>query len=167
MTLKHQYPKIVSAPKEFYSRIRDVNEFLAQVLDVPLARSGTVAYHDPCHLANSLSIREEPRRLIRASGAVLSEETSPSPCCGFGGTFGFRHPDMSRQLGASCVEQILPEHVPVLITACPGCKMQFEDILLGTEKVVLHSVQFLRQAMGGGLNEDAEPTAVGSELIRE
>lgn len=157
LTLKVQYPKLVQVPSDFIERISDVNEFLARILDAPLLDTGPVAYHDPCHLINALSVRREPRDLIRATGATLLENPAEPRCCGFGGTFGFLHYEMSRKIGSECIDHVLRPDIRRLITACPGCKMQFEDILRGRQDVqVLHIVQYLRQAMDrAALREDS------------
>jgi|GEM_PF-256354 len=155
LTLKLQYPKMITVPRDFASRVCDVNQFLSRTLDIELLDQGPVAYHDPCHLAGALSVRSEPRELIRSTGASLLENSGESLCCGFGGAFGFRHYSMSREIGTSCVNQVLPGQVHRLVTSCPGCKMQFDDILGGREGTeVLHIVQYLRRAMTRASEQD-------------
>jgi L-lactate dehydrogenase complex protein LldE len=82
----------------------------------------TVAYHDSCHMLRELRIAEAPRRLLQRSGAVVAALPRPDLCCGFGGTFSVRQPEISAAMaddklaGARAVE--------ALVTADPGCLMQ-------------------------------------------
>jgi L-lactate dehydrogenase complex protein LldE len=84
----------------------------------------TVAYHDSCHMLRELRIADPPRRLLQRSGAVIAEPARPDLCCGFGGTFSVRQPEISAAMaddklaGASAVD--------ALVTADPGCLMQLQ-----------------------------------------
>ena len=89
----------------------------------PARRNGgrRVAYHDSCHMLRELRITDPPRRLLEASGAELVPLARPDLCCGFGGTFSVRQPEVSvamadDKLGDSAA-------TGVLVTADPGCLM--------------------------------------------
>jgi L-lactate dehydrogenase complex protein LldE len=82
----------------------------------------TIAYHDSCHMLRELRIAEPPRRLLRRSGADVAALPRPDLCCGFGGTFSVRQPEISAamaddKLGAA-------QGMDALVTADPGCLMQ-------------------------------------------
>lgn len=78
-----------------------------------------VAYHDSCHMLRELLISDPPRRLLERSGAELVPLPRPDLCCGFGGTFSVRQPEISLAMaddklaGAASAE--------ALVTADPGC----------------------------------------------
>jgi len=147
LTLKHQYPKIIDTPETFKDRVVDANAFLADRLDLKTSYAGSVAYHDPCHLRQGLGIHAEPRRLIGATGAELRPLPGGGGCCGFGGVAGFSHYGLSRRVGARRRGEVMDSGVDTLLTACPGCKMQFEDSLKrDPDYRVLHTVEFLREA---------------------
>ena len=80
-----------------------------------------LAYHDSCHMLRELGISDAPRRLLERSGAELVPLQRPDLCCGFGGTFSVRQPEVSLAMaddklaGASVAE--------ALVTADPGCLM--------------------------------------------
>jgi L-lactate dehydrogenase complex protein LldE len=80
-----------------------------------------LAYHDSCHMLRELRISEPPRRLLQASGAVLVDLPRPDLCCGSGGTFSARQPEISAAMaddklgGAAAAD--------ALVTADPGCLM--------------------------------------------
>ena len=56
---------------------------------------GTVTYHDSCSGLRELGIKAQPRRLLAAVGASVTEMADPEVCCGFGGTFCVKYPDIS------------------------------------------------------------------------
>src|SRR3989442_13725876 len=81
----------------------------------------TVAYHDSCHMFRELGIADQPRRLLERSGAAVVPLPRPDLCCGFGGTFSVRQPEVSLAMadeklgGASAAD--------ALVAADPGCLM--------------------------------------------
>ena len=80
-----------------------------------------LAYHDSCHMLRELRIADAPRRLLERSGAELVALPRPDLCCGFGGTFSVRQPELSVAMaddklgGARAAD--------ALVTADPGCLM--------------------------------------------
>jgi L-lactate dehydrogenase complex protein LldE len=92
--------------------------------DGPVARTNEgkrVAYHDSCHMLRELRIADAPRRLLERSGAALVPLARADLCCGFGGTFSVRQPEVSvamaddKLAGAAGAD--------ALVTADPGCLM--------------------------------------------
>jgi L-lactate dehydrogenase complex protein LldE len=87
---------------------------------VPRRNEGTeVSYHDSCHMLRELHIHDAPRQLLEASGARLRELPRPDLCCGFGGTFAVRQPEIS----LSMADDKLTGSAAVLVTSDPGCLM--------------------------------------------
>jgi L-lactate dehydrogenase complex protein LldE len=91
-------------------------------VEAPRRNEGrAVAYHDSCHMLRELRISDPPRRLLERSGARLVALPRPDLCCGFGGTFSVRQPEVSLAMaddklaGAAGAE--------ALVTADPGCLM--------------------------------------------
>jgi L-lactate dehydrogenase complex protein LldE len=91
-------------------------------VEAPRRNEGrTLAYHDSCHMLRELRISDPPRRLLERSGALLVDLPRPDLCCGFGGTFSVRQPEVSLAMaddklaGAAGAE--------ALVTADPGCLM--------------------------------------------
>jgi L-lactate dehydrogenase complex protein LldE len=83
-----------------------------------------LAYHDSCHMARELRIADAPRALLERSGAELVPLPRPDLCCGFGGTFSVRQPEVSvamaddKLAGAAAAD--------ALVTADPGCLMHLQ-----------------------------------------
>jgi L-lactate dehydrogenase complex protein LldE len=116
----HYLPKLLDA--EPY-QVWELSAFLVQAGYRPLPRNAgrRVTYHDSCHMLRELRISEPPRRLLERSGAVVRPLERPDLCCGFGGTFSVRQPEVSvamadDKLGSAGA-------VDALVTADPGCLM--------------------------------------------
>jgi L-lactate dehydrogenase complex protein LldE len=78
-----------------------------------------VAYHDSCHMLRELRVVEPPRRLLEASGAEVVPLERPDLCCGFGGTFAVRQPEVSLAMADDKLGEA--GGAGVLVTADPGC----------------------------------------------
>src|SRR5213593_1312540 len=81
------------------ARNYELAEFLVNVLGVERLGAvfhGKVAYHASCHLLRELGVAEEPRRLIsQVEGTELVPMDLAEQCCGFGGTFAVKYPEIS------------------------------------------------------------------------
>ncbi len=89
---------------------------------VPETNEGrTAAYHDSCHMLRELKISEPPRRLLERSGAQLVPLPRPDLCCGFGGTFSVRQPEISVAMADDKLAGA--READALVTADPGCLM--------------------------------------------
>jgi L-lactate dehydrogenase complex protein LldE len=80
-----------------------------------------LAYHDSCHMLRELHIAEPPRRLLARSGATLVELPRADLCCGFGGTFSVRQPEVSLAMADDKLAGA--RAADALVTADPGCLM--------------------------------------------
>jgi L-lactate dehydrogenase complex protein LldE len=116
----HYLPELLGCePYEVW----ELSAFLARAEPALPARNAgcTLAYHDSCHMLRELGIADEPRRLLERSGAQLVDLPRPDLCCGFGGTFSVRQPEISvamadeKLAGARAAD--------ALVTADPGCLM--------------------------------------------
>lgn len=104
--------------------VHELSAFLA-AHDAPLAETNagrTVAYHDACHLLRELGVADQPRRLLERTGARLLPLPRPDLCCGFGGTFAVRQPEVSVAMADEKLAGAEP--ADALVTADPGCLLQ-------------------------------------------
>ena len=117
------------------------------------AVSPGVTYHDPCHLARSLGVTEEPRNLIRAAGKNLVEMPDAARCCGMGGSFNLKYYDLSADIGSIKADSILSTGCGTVATSCPACMMQISDMLAKKKKnlYVRHPVQLYADAIRNNL----------------
>lgn len=90
---------ILDARPELGGRVHELSGFLTDVLgveDVGASFQGTVCYHPTCHSLRGLRVGDAPYRLLRAvRGLELVELEAADQCCGFGGTFAVKNPDVS------------------------------------------------------------------------
>ncbi|HEX2045722.1 MAG TPA: (Fe-S)-binding protein [Gaiellaceae bacterium] len=103
--------------------VRELSSFLAAE-SVPVSRANegrALAYHDSCHMLRELGIEDAPRRLLERSGARVVALPRPDLCCGFGGTFSVRQPEISVALADEKLAGAA--EAEALVTADPGCLM--------------------------------------------
>jgi len=87
-----------------------------------------VAYHDPCHARHGQGIVDEPRMLLAAiPGLEIVEPTEPEVCCGSGGAWGLRYPELSDELGRRKAADLAATGADLVVTSNPGCQGQIAD----------------------------------------
>jgi L-lactate dehydrogenase complex protein LldE len=123
-----------------------VDELGATALGRPLGR--TVAYHDSCHMLRELRISDQPRRLI-AGVAELLELPRSDRCCGFGGAFSVRYPDVSTAMADDKLATAAAVGAEIVASADPGCIMQIEGraARTGARVRVVHLASLLAEAL--------------------
>jgi glycolate oxidase iron-sulfur subunit len=136
------------------ARVKDASEPLAELLhelllSQPRSDGLAVAYQDACHLAHAQRIREQPRDLLRAiEGCQLIETTGADICCGAAGIYSLVQPEMSAELRKRKAEQFALVKPDVIVTANPGCQMQYEAAVreANLDTRVLHLMELLDEA---------------------
>jgi L-lactate dehydrogenase complex protein LldE len=102
--------------------VHELSSFLAGRIAAPRVNDGRrVAYHDSCHLLRELGVADAPRALLEASGATLVPLARPDLCCGFGGTFAVRNPEVSVAMADDKLGDAAGAGAEALVTADPGC----------------------------------------------
>lgn len=104
-------------------------------------------YHDPCHLIRSLGIYQQPRQSLEAAGLQLIEMFESDTCCGMGGSYSLKFPEISSTILRRKIENIKKTEVNLVCTDCPGCVMQIKG---GIDKEnlpikVKHSLEILAE----------------------
>lgn len=138
--LKHSYPELLAddpmqpEAKAFADKIIDFSSFVRDKLELKaedFVNSGEkVTYHASCHLCRGLGVKEAPRELIAdAARYVPCEEEEV--CCGFGGTYSMKFPEISGQLLDKKLKNIRETRATRMVVDCPGCVMQLRG---GAEK---------------------------------
>ena len=96
-----------------------------------------VTYHDSCHLRRGCGVFREPRVVVEEiAGRRIVEMEEPDTCCGFGGSYAFKYPEISREILKKKLEAIAATGVAAVAVDCPGCKMQIEGGLEGNKSRV-------------------------------
>jgi L-lactate dehydrogenase complex protein LldE len=115
------------------SRTFELSEFLvkvAAVTEVGATFAHTVTYHASCHGLRELHLRDEPLQLLRqVNGLKLVEMTRFDECCGFGGTFAAKFPDISAAMGESKAENVAATGAEFVTAIDPSCLLHLQGIL--------------------------------------
>src|SRR5262249_52613082 len=123
---------------------------------------GTVTYHDSCSGLRELGVKAQPRKLLASiTGLNIAEMKDPDVCCGFGGTFCVKYPDISNAIVEKKVENIAATGAPTLLAGDLGCLMNMAGKLQRIGKPV--AVRHVAELLAGMTNEPAigEPAKAG------
>jgi len=132
-------------------RFFEFSEFLVKVIkveDLGATFAHRVTYHDSCHLLRELGIDEAPRQLLRkVRGLELIEMQDNRLCCGFGGTFSVKFPEVSGPMGQDKVRAATETGAEYLIAADGGCLMHLAGLIhrQGSPLKTLHLAEVLAQ----------------------
>ena len=76
-------------------------------------------------------------------------------CCGFGGFFSACFKDMSLLIGRKKIENIKNTHADTVVTSCPGCMMQLEELKkqADTNVNIMHVAEVVDEAMHGSIKQ--------------
>ena len=132
--LKAHYPELFAGDAAWSARVaafcaktHELVSFLADVLKVGKLRAhveGTVTYHDACSGLRELGIKAQPRKLLaQVGGLTLKEMPDSDVCCGFGGTFCVKYPDISNAIVGKKADNIVASGAQTLLAGDLGCLM--------------------------------------------
>jgi glycolate oxidase iron-sulfur subunit len=141
-------PDYVTRAAQFSARVRDFSEVLPPGTGA-MTRPIRAAYQDACHLAHAQRIHQQPRSLLAsAAGLEMVDTAGADMCCGAAGIYSLVQPEMSAELRARKAEQFGIHRPDVVVTANPGCQMQYEAAVrdAGIRARVLHLAELLDEA---------------------
>jgi L-lactate dehydrogenase complex protein LldE len=142
-------PALRSAAEALAKKTHELSQYLVEVLGVTSVDStfrGKVTYHDSCHLLRGLGESRAPRALLRGvKGCELVELPEADECCGFGGSFSVRLPEVSTAILDKKIANAEKTGVDCLVTCDAGCLMQVGGGLSrrGSRLRALHLAQVL------------------------
>ncbi len=125
--IKVHYPQLLEsdAARELALRTYELMQFLVDVrgMDGVTARlGGKVAYHDSCSGLRELGIKEQPRKLLASvDGLSQSDYQGSDTCCGFGGQFCVKYPDIADKMAADRTQAIEASGADMLLGGDLGC----------------------------------------------
>ena len=147
-------PQRKKAYEKFAKKVKDISEFLIDVLELPAsaykpsaaAKGKKVSWHDPCHLSRHLGITSQPRQVIKSiSGVEYVEMPNADRCCGMAGAFSLHYYDLSKEIGDKKAASIKSTGADIVVSSCPGCEIQLIDSLLRNKVPVkvMHIMELL------------------------
>jgi iron-sulfur cluster protein len=107
------------------------------------------SYHDSCHFKRTLHADQTPRNIMKQAGHELVEMDECDMCCGMGGSYTIKMPEISAPILQRKLQNIEKTGVPLLLTDCPGCTMQIGGGLdkRGSKIKVEHTAQRLAECI--------------------
>jgi L-lactate dehydrogenase complex protein LldE len=172
-TIRVHYPEMFADEPEWRDRARDLarrtfelTTFLSDVMKVgPIAGrlDAVTAYHDSCSGLRELGIRDQPRLLLSGiAGLELREMADAEACCGFGGLFCVKYPEISEKMVDVKVDAIAATGAEMLLGGDMGCLMNMAGRLQrrGVGVHVRHVAEVLAATTDGAPPiGEAEPAA--------
>lgn len=154
----HEYPKIFKGDPEWElkavalkEKSYEFTQFIVRVLgitDVGARLEGTATYHRSCHMTRLLGEKETPYLLLeQVRGLELEPLKNSDNCCGFGGTFSVKMPEISGQMVDEKCDSVLETGADILISADMGCLLNIGGRLSrkGVPVKIMHIAEVLNQ----------------------
>ena len=154
--LKVHYPTLLADDPEFAARARaladksfELTSFLVEVLgagSVTARFGGNVTYHNSCSSLRELKVRDAPRRLLASvAGLALTEMEETEVCCGFGGAFAVKYPDISNAIAEAKARNVTKSGADCLLAGDLGCLLHIAGKLSrdGSEVECRHVAEVL------------------------
>ncbi|MEW6531112.1 MAG: (Fe-S)-binding protein [Thermodesulfobacteriota bacterium] len=138
--VKNHYPELFKNDRRMKEkaeavaeRTYELTQFLVHVLKVHeagLQGKGSITYHSSCQLTRELGVREEPLLLLESlRGAKFIQLPRADRCCGFGGIFMARLPEVSMALADEKADAIVSTGAETVTGCDHGCLMNIADAL--------------------------------------
>jgi L-lactate dehydrogenase complex protein LldE len=150
--ISHHFAELLpgdSRVHEMEPRVWEFSQFLTNVLkieDVGARFDGAVTYHDSCHALRELKIKDGPRRLLEnVRGLRLVEMEPAEECCGFGGTFSVKFPEISGGMVRTKIDAIEKTGAGTVVSIDSSCLMQIQGALsrAGSKIRTMHLAEVL------------------------
>ncbi|HZB93879.1 MAG TPA: (Fe-S)-binding protein [Stellaceae bacterium] len=154
--IKHHYPALFAEEPAVYQRAQhlakrtyELVSFLTDVLKlerVDARYDGVATYHDSCSGLRELGVKAQPRKLLASvAGLSLKELPGAEICCGFGGTFCIKYPEISDRMVADKAADIVATGADTLLAGDMGCLLNMAGKLtrLGKPVRVRHVAEVL------------------------
>jgi L-lactate dehydrogenase complex protein LldE len=141
--------------KAFSAKVHELVSFLTDIAKITTTGSSVKAlatYHDSCSGLRELGIKGQPRALLGAvSGLTLTEMKDNEVCCGFGGTFCVKYPDISNKIVSEKTSNIKASGAELLLAGDLGCLMNMAGKLKreGSDIQVRHVAEVLAGMVDG------------------
>lgn len=130
--IKLHYPEALSCDPEYAKRARalaaktyELISFLVRVRGCEAVEahcSANACYHDSCSSLREMGVSDEPRRMLaRVDGLALHELKDPQVCCGFGGLFSVKYPEISERMADDKIADAEASGADLLLGADLGC----------------------------------------------
>jgi L-lactate dehydrogenase complex protein LldE len=126
-------PQRVAEVRALEKKVWEFSRFLTDIAnagDLGARLDRVATYHDSCHALRELHIKDGPRRLLsHVRGLELREMDSAEECCGFGGTFSVKFPEVSGGMARTKIDSIKRTGADLVISIDSSCLMQLQGAI--------------------------------------
>lgn len=144
---------------EIATRVIELSQFLNRYVSSrsPRRLPGKVVYHDSCHLLRGMGERDAPRALLDMASERREEMPGSDRCCGFGGSFAIKFPDVSCAMLDEKIRQAERMEADWIVAADAGCLLQIRGGIARRKSKLfpLHLAQALAGPGAPGWPDDA------------
>lgn len=137
--------EVVAAKTVMFSEL--VNKLIAENKLTPKdgQKLQRLTYHDSCHAKRHVGIYKEPRAALEAAGYELKEMYESDTCCGMGGSYTVKQPEISMQMLKRKLKNIEDTGAEYVSAECPGCLIQIAGGLdkCGSKIKALHPAELM------------------------
>lgn len=148
--LFEDYPAWKARAEALAHKTYELTEYLSEVVDWQPAsvavEAAAVTYHDSCHMTRMLNIRQSPRAALQRAGVAVVEMPESDRCCGFGGLFCIKMPEVSNAMTRQKLTLAVKSGAKTLVVSDPGCLMQMRGFSHETELRLRHTAEVLEEA---------------------
>nr|MBL8457180.1 (Fe-S)-binding protein [Zoogloeaceae bacterium] len=169
-TIRHDYPVMFADDPDWLPRAQalaaksfELLSFLHDELGTDPAGTryaGTATYHDSCSGLRGLGVKGQPRQLLaRVESLRIREMQDAEVCCGFGGTFCVKYPEISEKMVEDKIHNIIASGADTLLGGDLGCLMNIAGRLrrVNSPVRVFHTAEVLAgMASGPGIGGHAQ-----------
>ncbi len=154
--IKRHYPEVFEKDAAWLTRARalaakthELMSFLVKVRgvkNVPARFAGKVCYHDSCSSLREMGVKAEPRALLSSvDGLSIDELSDPQTCCGFGGLFSVKYPDISERMADDKIADACATGAATLTGGDLGCLLHLAGRMKrqGKTLAVRHAAEIL------------------------
>lgn len=154
--IKHHYPEVFVDDPAWRARAEALSEktyelisFLTDVMgvtSVPVTFNENVTYHDSCSGLREMGVKEQPRILLNTvDGLSITEGEETETCCGFGGLFCVKYPDISEKMVDTKINDVVATGADTLLAGDLGCLMNIAGRIQrrGLDIKVRHTAEVL------------------------
>lgn len=151
-TMRKVWPELAPETRPVADRVVEISELLgpASLPALALAEPTTVAWQSSCRALRGLDIDTAPRALLsRIGGAHVVEPEPAAECCGFGGAFAVRYPELSTTMATERLDAAKRAGATTVVTAEPGCLMHLSctSAARGDGMRVCHLAEIVAEAL--------------------
>ena len=119
---------------------------IMNVTSVPASFDGSITYHDSCSGLREMCVKEQPRALLTSiDGVTITEGEETETCCGFGGLFCVKYPDISEKMVDTKINDVIATGADTLLAGDLGCLMNIAGRIQrrGLDIKVRHTAEVL------------------------